>query len=224
MRSTTKSPQLIRMKRYRSDLGQTWINTENYTQFIEIIIRYSFTNINNHKISDFQVTSANKWDIPLASAPFLFFSKQVFQYSQTSLVTELMSPDEATWRQECDPNNFSHSPVISVNPVPNHSTTSFFHLINTLQCFLQDEAGQTTYEPKLQTHLLISHFNNSALSSRADKPQRGPTQWGRHRHNLKKELGRFFVRFTFSQAEFQNQVLLKLLCYCDWQLPHCLYS
>lgn len=49
-------------------------------------------------------------------------------------------------------------------------------------------------------------------------------QWERHRHNLKQELGRFFVRSTFSQAEFQNQVLLQLLCYCHWQLHHCLYS
>lgn len=150
------------------------------------------------------------------------FLASTYSSTETSLVTRLMSPVETTWRQECDLNNFSHSPVIFVDPVPNHSTTSFLPLINTLQCFLQNEAWQTTSEPKLQTHLLISYFNNSACG--AGQTNRSETQWERHRHNLKKELGRFFVRFMFSQAEFQNQVLLRLLCYCDWQLHHCLYS
>lgn len=151
----------------------------------------------------------------MASALFLFLSEQVFQYSQTSLVTELMSPVDATWRQECDLNNFSHSPVRSVNPIPNHSTTSFFPLINRPQCFLPDEAWQTTSEPKLQTHLLISDFNNSAC--RAEQTNRSmDRQRERHRHNLKKELGRFFVRFTLSQGRVpepsptQASLLLRL--------------
>lgn len=168
--TTTSENEEGRYRSYGStrDTEATWSKCGLIQEITPKVVRFGFLSYSYKQVV-----------LSTGQCTFLFFSEHVFQYSQTSLVTKLMSPVKATRRQECDLNEFSHSAVTSVIPAPTHSTTSFSPLINTLQCFLQDEAWQTTSEPKLRAHLLSSYFNNSAC--RAERRDR-------HIHILKTRI------------------------------------